>query len=128
MEELTIRPVGVVHRDDEEFPEGECVLEVRPELKPALLGLEPGMRVLVMWWMHRLEEEKRHILQGHPFGDESRPIRGAFALRSPKRPNPIGSSVVEIVDVRDNELVVRDLDAFDGSPVVDIKIAIAQDE
>jgi tRNA-Thr(GGU) m(6)t(6)A37 methyltransferase TsaA len=123
MEELTIHPVAVVHRDDDEFPEGECVLEVRPELGPAMLGLEPGDRVQVMWWMHRLDEEQRGTLQCHPMGDRSEPKRGVFALRSPMRPNPIGSSVVDVLEVRGNELVVAGLDAFDGSPVVDIKIA-----
>jgi len=122
MEDLTIHPVAVVHRDDDEFPEGECVLEVRPGLKPAMLGLEPGDRVQVMWWMHRLDAKQRRTLQCHPRGDRSKSKRGVFALRSPMRPNPIGSTVAKVAAVRDNELVVNGLDAFDGSPVVDIKI------
>ncbi len=123
MDTWTVKPVAVVHRDDDEFPEGECVLEVRSGLEPALHGIEPGDRLQVMWWMHRLDEEEREVLQCHPMGDPSRPKRGVFALRSPMRPNPIGSSVVEVLRVGEDRVGVEGLDAFDGSPVVDIKIA-----
>jgi L-fuculose-phosphate aldolase len=119
----TVKPVAVVRRDDDEFPGGECVLEVRSGLEPALRGIEPGDRLQVMWWMHRLDEKERQTLQCHPMGDRSRPKRGVFALRSPMRPNPIGSSVVEVLQVGEDRVVVEGLDAFDRSPVVDIKIA-----
>ncbi len=123
METYTIRPVAVVRRDDDEFPGGQCVLELRPGLEPAARGIEPGDRLQVMWWMHRLDEEDRRTLQCHPRGDRSKPKRGVFALRSPMRPNPIGSTVAEVVRVEEGRLVVTGLDAFDGSPVVDLKIA-----
>ena len=117
---IEIRPVGVVHAGK---AEGECTIELRAELEPALLGLTPGDRLQVLYWMHRLGEGDRRVLRCHPMGDASKPKRGVFALRSPMRPNPIGSTVVEVMEVRGTQLRVSGLDALDGSPVVDLKSA-----
>jgi len=116
-----IRPVGTVRREESEA-DGACVIEVRAEFEPAMLGLEPGDRIQVLYWMHRLAEDRRRLLQAHPRGDRSRPVRGVFALRSPMRPNPIGSTEAVVRQVRGNALTVEGLDALDGSPVVDIKM------
>ena len=59
----------------------------------------------------------------HPQGDTSRPQRGVFALRSPRRPNGIGVTVVDLVSVEGNVLLVRGLDAFNATPVLDLKPA-----
>ncbi len=123
MSSYRVVPVGAVRRRDAEQPNAECVIRVRPELEPALLGIEPGSRLQILYWMHGLGEADREILQCHPRGDRSRPKRGVFALRSPMRPNPIGVTEVEVVAVHGNELTVTGLDALDGSPVVDIKVA-----
>ena len=120
---IQLRTIGVVRRDGGDGADGQAVLAVQPELRPALLGIEPGMRLQVMYWMHRLSDEHRRVLQCHPRGDRSRPLRGVFALRSPMRPNMIGSTEVDVKAVRGTEVVVTGLDAFDGSPIVDIKIA-----
>jgi len=117
-----VRPVGFVRRESEEG-NGDCIIEVRPDLEPAMLGIEAGDRLQVLYWMHRLGEEQRGVLRCHPRGDTSKPKRGVFALRSPMRPNPIGSTVVDVREVRENRIVVTGLDALDGSPVVDLKIA-----
>ncbi|MCK4284037.1 MAG: tRNA (N6-threonylcarbamoyladenosine(37)-N6)-methyltransferase TrmO [Candidatus Brocadiae bacterium] len=122
-DEFRVTPIGVVHRDETAASDAECMIEIRPELQLAMLGIEAGRRLQVLYWMHRLGDDDRRILQCHPRGDRSRPKRGVFALRSPMRPNPIGSTVVEVKAVRGNELLVTGLDALDGSPVVDLKIA-----
>ena len=116
-----VRPVATVRREEGDA-DGPCVIEVRPEFEPGLLGLKPGDRIQVIFWMHKLSEERRQILQGHPRGDRSRPLRGVFALRSPMRPNPMGSTEVTIRQIEGNVLTVEGLDAFDGSPVIDIKM------
>ena len=116
-----VRPVGTVRRDESEA-DGACVIEVRPEFEPAMLGLAPGDRIQVLYWIHRLAEDRRLLLQAHPRGDRTRAMRGVFALRSPMRPNPIGSTEAVVRQVRGNALIVEGLDALDGSPVVDIKI------
>ncbi|MGD2174091.1 MAG: tRNA (N6-threonylcarbamoyladenosine(37)-N6)-methyltransferase TrmO [Candidatus Brocadiaceae bacterium] len=123
MDAIELHPVGVVHREDDSAEAGRCTIEVRADLTDAMLGLEPGDRLQVLFWMSRLDDSHRQILQCHPRGDRSRPERGVFALRSPMRPNPIGSTLVEVKQVQGNRLVVDGLDAFDGTPVIDLKIA-----
>ncbi|MFP4176026.1 MAG: tRNA (N6-threonylcarbamoyladenosine(37)-N6)-methyltransferase TrmO [Planctomycetota bacterium] len=99
------------------------IISVFPEFTEGLLGIAEADRLQILYWMHRLDEDDRRILQCHPRADTSRPLRGVFALRSPMRPNPIGSTVVDLQKVRDGSLVVTGLDAEDGSPVIDIKIS-----
>ena len=65
----------------------------------------------------------------HPEGDPKNPLRGVFTLRSPRRPNSIGLSTVRVVEAQGNKLIVAGLDAYDGSPILDIKPYIPyQDE
>ncbi len=122
----SFRPIGHVRSDFEAPTDPETLrsgisrLVIEPELKPGLTGLKTGDRLLVLFVFHRAE---RGSLLQHPRGDASRPERGVFALRSPRRPNPIGATVVELLAMDGNELEVRGLDALDGSPVLDIKPA-----
>jgi len=125
---LTIRPVGTVHRLGDDRQACDCIIRLRPGLEAGLLGIEPGDRLQVLYWMHRLEEAHRQVLRVHPRGEKWRPKRGVFALRSPMRPNPIGVTEVRVKRVSEGELVVEGLDAFDGSPVVDIKVASWRDD
>jgi tRNA (Thr-GGU) A37 N-methylase len=62
-------------------------------------------------------------LSQHPRGDRTRPKRGVFTLRSPRRPNPIGVTVVDLLGVEGNVLRVRGLDACNGTPILDLKLA-----
>jgi len=75
-----------------------------------------------LYWMHELTHSERRLLRVHPRGDKSVAPRGVFSLRSPMRPNPIGVSEVDVIEVRDAGLVVVGLDARPGSPLVDIKV------
>ena len=93
---------------------------IDPALAEGLSGLEPGARLLVVFAFHRAAEYE--LLQ-HPRGDTSRPRRGVFALRSPRRPNPIGVTEATLLAVDGNVLRVRDLDAINGTPVLDLKPA-----
>lgn len=113
-----IRPIGVVRLS------GQLqAIEILPEYAQCLLGIEQAQELQVLYWMHRLDATDRRILTAYPRGDTSKPKRGVFALRSPMRPNPIGSTTVKLVRVEGNKLFVSGLDALDGSPVVDIKVA-----
>jgi L-fuculose-phosphate aldolase len=91
---------------------------IDPALAEGLSGLEPGERLVVVFAFHRAASSE--LLQ-HPRGDTSRPRRGVFALRSPHRPNPIGVTEAELLAIEGNVLRVRDLDAINGTPVLDIK-------
>jgi tRNA-Thr(GGU) m(6)t(6)A37 methyltransferase TsaA len=96
--------------------ESRIVLD--PNLTDGLTGLEPGQKIVVIFYLHR--SQGFELLQ-HPQGDGSRPPRGVFALRSPRRPNPIGLTVVDLAGVEGNVLTVRGLDAINGTRVLDLK-------
>jgi tRNA-Thr(GGU) m(6)t(6)A37 methyltransferase TsaA len=98
--------------------ESRIVLE--PPLTEGLKGLEPGQKIIVVFHLHR--SQGFDLLQ-HPRGNRSRPRRGVFALRSPRRPNPIGVTVADLVALEGNVLRVTGLDAFNGTPVLDLKPA-----
>ena len=119
-ETIELRPVGVVRVSAEGA--SEQTIEVFPPYADALLNVEMAGELQILYWMHLLDESGRQIMTAHPRGDRSKPLRGVFALRSPMRPNPIGSTVVKLLRREGNRLTVSGLDAKDGSPVVDIKI------
>lgn len=96
-------------------------IEVRPEYSDALLRVENRSGLSILFWMHELAPEQRDTMQVHPRGNRDRPLHGVFAVRSPMRPNPIGVTEVELVRREGNNLYVRGLDAFNGSPIIDIK-------
>ena len=98
--------------------ESQIVLE--PAFAEGLSGLETGQRVMVVFYFHRSEG---YDLRQHPRGDVRRPLRGVFALRSPRRPNPIGVTIVDLVAIDGNVLYVRGLDAINHTPVLDLKPA-----
>jgi tRNA (adenine37-N6)-methyltransferase len=96
----------------------ECRIEIEARWQAALEGLQDHNRVQVLYWMH---ESRRDLLVQVPRQSGRR--SGTFALRSPVRPNPIASSVVQLVSVKDNIVTVRGLDCLDGTPLIDLKPA-----
>jgi tRNA-Thr(GGU) m(6)t(6)A37 methyltransferase TsaA len=104
----------------EEIRSAESRIVLDPALTEGLTGLEPGQQVMVVFCFHRAQS---YDLAQHPRGDTTRPKRGVFALRSPRRPNPIGVTVVDLVAIEGNVLRVRGLDAINGTPVLDLKPA-----
>jgi len=114
--EIVLNPIGRVARHGE-----ESVIEVEPEFSEALEGVEDQDHLWLLFWMHQLAPEERRRLRTHPMGDRSRRMRGVFALHSPCRPNPIGMTRVRLLSRDGNRLTVADLDALEGSPIVDIK-------
>lgn len=81
-------------------------------------GIEEGDEILVLTWLDR---SRRDILRVHPRGDPANPEQGVFNTRSPDRPNPIGLHRVEVVSINGNRLRVRNLEALDGTPILDVK-------
>jgi tRNA-Thr(GGU) m(6)t(6)A37 methyltransferase TsaA len=84
-------------------------------------GIEPGARVIVLTWLDRAD---RDTLRVHPRDDVRNPLRGVFATRSQDRPNPIGLHEVEVLAVEGRRVKVSDLEALDGTPIVDLKPVI----
>jgi tRNA-Thr(GGU) m(6)t(6)A37 methyltransferase TsaA len=101
---------------DEGAPEAWIVFE--PHLLAALEGIRAGDELMVLTWLDRAD---RGVLLVHPRDDPSRPLQGVFNTRSPDRPNPIGLHRVAVVAVEGQRFRVRDLEALDGTPVLDVK-------
>lgn len=91
------------------------------ELIPALTGIADFSHVFVLFWLHQITSKERKMLKVHPRGRRDLPLLGVFATRTNLRPNPIGLTLCELVKVEGNVLTVRGLDAFDGTPVLDVK-------
>jgi tRNA (adenine37-N6)-methyltransferase len=123
---LLVRAIGYVENafDEPTAPDPIRSAEARVILDSSLVeglkGLEPGQQIMVIYYFHL--SEGYDLLQ-HPRGDQSRSKLGVFALRSPRRPNPIGVTVAELVCIEGNVLLLRGLDALDGTPVLDLKPA-----
>ena len=127
---MDLRAIGVVESslgDPADAPkqgfEGgpEAVLVFAPEVVDGLDGLQAGDRVVVLTWLDRASRE---VLRCHPRDDPSNPERGVFATRSADRPNPIGVHPVEVLAVDGRRVTVSDLEAVDGTPVLDLKTAL----
>lgn len=96
-------------------------LVINHQFKDCLNGIEDFSHIIVLYWSHKINEKDRNISLVHPAGKKEYPLVGVFATRSPVRPNPILSTTVELLERKENILVVKGLDALDGSPLLDIK-------
>jgi tRNA-Thr(GGU) m(6)t(6)A37 methyltransferase TsaA len=129
----TIEPIGVIRSEltsREAAPrqgyEGapEAWLELAAPVAQGLLGIMVGDE-LILTWLHRA---RRDVLQVHPRGRREAPLTGVFATRSPDRPNPVGLHRVSVLEVVGQRLRVGPMEAIDGTPVVDIKRALASSD
>jgi tRNA-Thr(GGU) m(6)t(6)A37 methyltransferase TsaA len=122
---VTMKPVGYVKTqafgDEVKDKTRTSEIMIHPELVPALEGIARYSHIYVLFWMHEIPEEKRMMLKVHPRGRMDMPLVGIFAVRTKLRPNPIGLTLVELVKVENNVLTVRGLDAFNDTPVLDLK-------
>lgn len=144
--ELSLRPVGVVRSSIKtpgllaglsglspgekiarararlrEIRESSAELHILPEYGELLDGIEGFSHIMVLYWPHLLDREGLKPTKVRPMGREDMPLTGIFATRSPARPNPILVSVVPLLERSGNVLIVNDLEAVDGSPLLDIK-------
>ena len=140
MNPYTLEPIGFIRsslkrREDapRQGSEGapDAWLEIESRFAEALLGIEVGHELIVITWLH---EARRDVLKNHPRSDPSRPLTGVFYTRSPARPNPLGLHPVTVREInspsrevygatRATRLKIGPIEAFDGTPVVDIKSA-----
>jgi tRNA-Thr(GGU) m(6)t(6)A37 methyltransferase TsaA len=125
---ITVAPIGRVRSsivDREQAPkqgrEGAPAawIELAAEYRDASSDLDVGEEILLLTWLHRGD---RSILRVHPRDDLTAPMRGVFSTRSQDRPNPIGIHRVRVLEIESPlRLRVSDLEAIDGTPVIDIK-------
>jgi tRNA-Thr(GGU) m(6)t(6)A37 methyltransferase TsaA len=126
MDEITLRPIGFVRSpfgDTTGIPRGvgakhtsEGTLELLPELAEGLQDIEGFSHLYVIWCFHR--SEGFELVSQPPTDDRT---HGVFATRSPRRPNPIGLTVVRLLERDGHRLRVRGVDMLDGTPILDIK-------
>jgi tRNA-Thr(GGU) m(6)t(6)A37 methyltransferase TsaA len=129
-ERLDIRPIGRVEspltdratapkQGYEGAPGAWLVFE--PDVLEGLEGIKPGDELIVLTWLDRAD---RGVLRVHPRDDPTNPLRGVFGTRSADRPNPVGLHEVEVVSIEGLRVEVRDLEALDGTPIVDVKLVL----
>jgi tRNA-Thr(GGU) m(6)t(6)A37 methyltransferase TsaA len=123
--EIKLKSIGYVRRvfKQENVKDRSLVSEIiiQKGLAKALEGIDEFSHVLVLFYMHQVSEKDKKSLKVHPRGRMDLPLVGLFATRTPLRPNSVGLTVVELLKRKENVLVVRGLDAFDGTPVLDLK-------
>lgn len=131
-EKYVLRPIGWVEstlknremapkQGDEGAPDAWLVFETN--VIDGLRDLQVGAEVMVLTWLDRASCD---VLTVHPRGDTTRPVTGVFSTRSPDRPNPIGLHRVTIISIDGTKICVRNLEAFDATPVIDVKPVLDQ--
>jgi tRNA-Thr(GGU) m(6)t(6)A37 methyltransferase TsaA len=123
-QDIIYHPIGWVENgfqkpaDPKKIRNSQSQLIIEERYLPALEGLERFNYLVVVFHMDRSSGYRELV---HPMGDSALPKRGVLATRSPSRPNPLGLTVVEILDVIGNKILVTGLDALQGTPIIDIK-------
>jgi tRNA-Thr(GGU) m(6)t(6)A37 methyltransferase TsaA len=119
-EAFKIFPVGTVSKRAE-----KTWIEIFEPYRDALLGLEGFSHIQVLFWFHENDTaDRRKTLRVHPRKDKKIPLTGVFATHSPRRPNLIGLTLCKIKSIQGRRIEIEDIDAFDGTPVIDIKCYI----
>ena len=130
--EYVLYPLGFLQSPLKELQEApmqgyegapDAWLEVHASVAEGLEALAVGDEIIVITWLHKAG---RDILKVHPRGDETTPLAGVFATRSPDRPNPLGLHRVMVLEIAGERLQVGPIEAIDGTPVVDIKPVLPQ--
>jgi tRNA-Thr(GGU) m(6)t(6)A37 methyltransferase TsaA len=124
-EKIILNPIGYVKTEavGDQVKDKSTISQIMlsDELIEALEGITGFSHVFVLFWLDQVPKEKRMLLKVHPRGRMDMPLLGVFATRTNLRPNPIGLTLVELLDVKGNTLTVRGLDAFNGTRILDIK-------
>jgi tRNA-Thr(GGU) m(6)t(6)A37 methyltransferase TsaA len=123
---IVFEPIGLVRNN---YPPGQKPLtwqgtasriEIAPRWTAALEGLEGFSHINVLCYLHMMHNEDP-VLQIRSQGNPKMPLVGFFSTRTPLRPNPISMTIVRLIERQENVLYVRNLDMFDGTPILDIK-------
>jgi tRNA-Thr(GGU) m(6)t(6)A37 methyltransferase TsaA len=122
VESPLIDPAAAPKQGDEGAP--DAWIHFEPAVVDALDGIRVGDEVIVLSWLYRA---RRDVLRVHPRGELARPEQGVFSTRSPHRPNPIGLHRVEVAAIDGGSVRVRNLEALDGTPILDVKPVLSED-
>jgi tRNA-Thr(GGU) m(6)t(6)A37 methyltransferase TsaA len=124
--EWSIKQIGVIHTSFNDMkdvpiqgifkPDGKGIVEVFSEYQEGLKDIESFSHIILLYYFHLVKEL---VLQRKPFLDDKE--HGIFSIRAPNRPNPIGLSIVKLLEIKENKLFVSEIDMIDGTPLIDIK-------
>jgi len=124
-EKIFLNPIGSVKTEavGDEVKDKSRISQIiiHDELIEALEGVDGFSHLFVLFWLNQVSGKQRMTMKVHPRGRMDMPLLGVFASRTNIRPNPIGLTLVELIKIEGNTLTVRGLDAFDGTPILDIK-------
>lgn len=130
-EEIRMKPIGYVRRasKEEDVRDRNLISRIvlRKDLIDAFEGIEDFSHVFVVFYMHQVSEKEKQTLKVRPRGRTDLPLLGVFATRTALRPIPIGLTLTELLERKNNVLAVKGLDAFDETPVLDLKPADKRD-
>lgn len=132
MAQIDLNPIGVVEspltdrasapkQGHEGAPDAWLVFD--PAVLEGLSDIQPGDQLILLTWLDRAN---RDVLSVHPRDDLTRPLTGVFSTRSSDRPNPIGLHEVEVIEIDGLRVRVRNLEALDGTPILDVKPVLAR--
>ena len=123
--EIVVKPIGYVRTtavgDEVKDRTRTSEIVIGSEFTEALDGITGFSHLFVLFWLDKISSSQRKTMKVHPRGRMDMPLLGVLATRTNLRPNPIGLTLVELVKTEGNVLTVRGLDAFDGTPVLDVK-------
>jgi tRNA-Thr(GGU) m(6)t(6)A37 methyltransferase TsaA len=121
---IILKPIGYVRTkavgDEVKDKTRTSQIVIDGRFSEAIEGMDGFSHIFVLFWLNQVSGQPK-ILKVHPRGREDLPLLGVFATRTKLRPNPIGLTLVELLEVKGNALFVRGLDAFDETPVLDLK-------
>ena len=124
-EKIVLKPIGFVKTcvKGEEVKDKSVYSEIIicDDLVDGLSGISGFSHLLILFYLNQVTIKQMETLKVHPRGRQDMPLTGVFATRTMLRPNPIGLTLVELVKVDGNVLTIKGLDAYDGTPVLDIK-------
>jgi tRNA-Thr(GGU) m(6)t(6)A37 methyltransferase TsaA len=124
-ERIVLNPIGYVKTTakGEEVKDKASLSQIvlRDDLVEGLSGISDYSHLFVLFYLNQVTDEQKKTLQVHPRGRMDMPLVGVFVARTMLRPNPIGLTLVELVKIEGNVLTVRGLDAYNETPVLDIK-------
>ena len=114
----TVNFIGVVEKVDGDY----STIFIYPKYTAGLDSLDEYKRLYILYWLHEGDNpERRATLRVVPKRHGAIEERGVFSTHSPHRPNPIGLTTVDLLNIEGTKLLVHGLDAFEGSPIIDIK-------
>jgi len=124
--QIDIKSIGCVcneyhSRPDEGWKDVVSTVQLDRQYADALYGLDEFSHIMVLFWLHQVEKQSKTRSRVHPMGKEHLPRVGVFATHSPARPNPIAVTVCRLLEIKGTALTVRGLDAYNQTPVLDIK-------